>query len=208
MGSWYTYKVRGVNGSKRTDFSEEETVLYNPFVDVSPVSDYFTYVAWAYNSEIVNGLTSDHTRFDLLGKCTRTQFCIMLWRMAGKPSTTGMSCPFTDLGSVSTNNKKGIIWCYNKGIVNGTSATTFNPSGDITRAQLAIMLWKMAGKPKTTGMSCPFTDLDELTSNNKKAVIWCYNKGMIPSITGTLFEPKTKGTRALLTEMLYGYAHN
>ena len=204
MGTWYNYKVRGVNGSEYTDFSEEEIVLYNPFVDVSPVSEYFTYVSWAYNNEIVNGLTSDHTRFDLLGNCTRTQFCIMLWRLAGKPSTAGMSCPFVDISSVSANNRKGIIWCYNKKIVNGVDATHFNPNGNITRAQLAIMVWKYAGQPKIGSMTCPFTDIGSLSSNNRKAIIWCYNNGLIPSISGTLFEPSAKGTRALLTEMLYG----
>jgi hypothetical protein len=204
MGTWYGYKVIGVNGDDYSGFSELEEVLYNPFVDVSPVSEYFTYVSWAYNNEIVNGLSSDHTRFDLLGKCTRTQFCIMLWRMAGKPSTAGMSCPFVDISSVSANNRKGIIWCYNKKIVNGVDSTHFNPSGDITRAQLAIMVWKYAGQPKIGSMTCPFTDIASLSSNNKKAIIWCYNKGLIPSITGTLFEPSAKGTRALLTEMLYG----
>ncbi len=122
----------------------------------------------------------------------------------GKPDP-GNAAPFTDLGGLSSNNVKGITWCYNQKIVNGTSSTTFNPNGDISRRNLAIMIWKMAGQPSTSGMTCPYTDLGSLSSNNKKAVIWCYNKGLIDSITGTLFEPNASGTRALLAEMLYGY---
>ncbi|MBQ6654670.1 MAG: S-layer homology domain-containing protein [Erysipelotrichaceae bacterium] len=202
MGTEYTYKVRANLGGNWTDYSDELTVVFNPFDDVFEDTDDFDRVAWAYNNDIVNGIG---TSFKLSGNCTRTQFCIMLYKMAGKPSIKGMDCPFTDLEGVSTNNRKGIIWCYNKGIVNGTSATTFNPSGNITRAQLAIMVWKMAGQPKVTGMTCPYTDIDSLTANNKKAIIWCYNNGLINSITGTKFKPSTKGTRALLTEMLYGY---
>ncbi|MBQ6655115.1 MAG: leucine-rich repeat protein [Erysipelotrichaceae bacterium] len=207
MGYEYKYAVRAFYSSTQNpkNYYDELTVIYNPFSDVVEGTTSFTHVAWAYNNEIVSGLTNDKTRFGLTGRCTRTQFCIMLWRMDGKPSTTGLKCPFTDIDDVTPNNRKGIIWCYNEGIVNGTSPTTFAPSGDVTRAQLAIMMWKMAGQPSTVGMSCPFTDLDTLTANNKKAVIWCYNMGMISSITGTRFKPKTKGTRALLTEMMYGY---
>ncbi len=204
MGRTYYYRVRSEAQGRWSDYSEVHSLMRNPFVDVPEETEDFVHVAWAYNNGIVNGLSSDHTLFGLGGYCTRTQFCIMLWKMNHKPSTAGMSCPFTDLGGLSANNKKGIIWCYNQKIVNGTSATTFAPNGNITRAQLAIMVWKMAGQPKVTGMSCPYTDLASLSANNQKAVIWCYNNGLIDSITGTQFAPSTKGTRALLTEMLYG----
>ncbi len=129
----------------------------------------------------------------------------MLWKLAGKPSTAGMECPFTDLEGVTENNRRAIVWCYNQMIVDGTSETTFNPKGNITRAQLAIMVWKMAKRPKIGSMTCPYTDIAGLTNNNQKAIIWCYNNGLIESITGTTFNPRAKGTRALLTEMLYGY---
>ncbi|MBQ6653926.1 MAG: S-layer homology domain-containing protein [Erysipelotrichaceae bacterium] len=181
----------------------EVYVIFNPFEDVPMNSPGFSHISWAYNEGIVNGTSS--TTFSPEGNCTRTQFCIMLYKMAGKPSVDGLTCPFTDLDGITGNNLKGIIWCYNQGIINGTSETTFSPKGKITRAQLAIMIWKMAGKPNVTGMSCPFTDLDGLSSNNKKAVIWCYNNYMFERILGSKFRPKTKGTRALLVDMLYNY---
>ncbi len=206
MGTIYSYRVRAhkADGSY-SNYSRELELDFSPFTDVEYGTRDYEHVRWAYNNGIVNGLSNDHTRFGLEGRCTRAQFCIMLWKMAGKPDVTGMECPFTDLSGVTDNNRKAIIWCYNQKIVNGTSPTTFAPSGDITRAQLAIMVWKMAGQPKVTGMSCPYEDLGSLSANNQKAVIWCYNKGLIDSLTGTSFSPKTKGTRALLTEMLYGY---
>ena len=205
MGTSYTYVVKAIQAGECIAVSDELTVVFNPFCDVPFNTEDFTRVAWAYNNAIVNGLSDDHTKYDLTGACTRTQFCIMLWKMAGKPSTKGMKCPFKDISGVTANNRKAIIWCYNQGIVNGTSKTTFNPNGEITRAQLAIMLYKMAGKPLVQGMDCPYNDLDGLTSNNKKAVIWCHNMPLIDSITGSLFSPDTEGTRSLLTEMLYGY---
>jgi hypothetical protein len=206
MGETYTYVVKAMFNGEYIAISDELTVMYNPFIDVPNYSFSFTHVAWAYNHRIVNGLSNADNLFGLTNRCSRVQFCYMLWNMNGKPSTIGMSCPFTDIDGVSANNKKAIIWCYNQKIVNGTSATTFAPKGDITRAQLAIMIWKMAGQPSVEGMSCPYTDLGSLSANNQKAVIWCYNNHLIDSITGTKFSPKTKGTRALLVEMLYGYS--
>jgi surface protein len=216
MGTEYTYKVRGYLGGEGTgqlrgnesgewsEFSDEITVIYNPFIDVPTDSDSFIHVAWAYNHNIVNGVSGVNNLFNLYGNCLRRNFCFMLWNMMGKPNP-GKTTPFKDLTGLSSNNVKGITWCYNQKIVNGTSSTTFNPNGDISRRNLAIMLWKLAGQPSTSGMTCPYTDLGSLTANNKKAVIWCYNKGLINSITGTLFEPNASGTRALLAEMLYGY---
>ena len=205
MGKIYYYRVRMYAEGSWGAWTDVEHLMRNPFTDVFEGTDDFTYVAWAYNNDIVNGISSSNHLFNLTGRCTRTQFCIMLWKMNGRPSVDGMSCPFTDIDDVTANNQNGIIWCYNQGIVNGTTPTTFAPSGNITRAQLAIMVYKMAGMPSVAGMTCPFTNLDGLTSNNKKAVIWCYNNGLIDSITGTRFSSKTRGTRALLTEMLYWY---
>ncbi|MCR5066691.1 MAG: S-layer homology domain-containing protein [Erysipelotrichaceae bacterium] len=207
MDTWYTYKVRGVNGTAHSDFGREIEVYYNPFSDVSPDDAVYPYIVWAYNNQIVNGTSS--TTFEPTGDCERMNFCIMLWKIKNKPYQ-GKKTPFKDLGGLSTNNVKAITWCYNKKIVNGYTKTQFKPHNKITRAQLAIMIWKMAGKPSVEGMDCPYTDIevtDSFTANNRKAVIWCYNKGLIGSITGDRFDPDKEGTRALLTEMMYGYVH-
>ncbi|MBQ6654097.1 MAG: choice-of-anchor J domain-containing protein [Erysipelotrichaceae bacterium] len=205
MGDYYEYSVEAVEDDAIFVESKGVEALYNPFpVDVYEGTATFTHVAWAWNNNIINGLSNNHSKFGTENLCRRSQFCYMLWRMAGSPSVSG-SVPFTDLGDLSGNNKKALIWCYQEGIVNGTSATTFAPSGDINRAQLAIMVWKMAGQPKIGSMTCPYTDIDGLTSNNKKAVIWCYNNGLIDSIGDVAkFQPKAKGNRALLAEMMYG----
>ncbi|MBQ6653927.1 MAG: S-layer homology domain-containing protein [Erysipelotrichaceae bacterium] len=176
---------------------------FNPFADVVTYSDDYYAIAWAYNNAIVKGTGT--TTYSPYNNCTRAQFCIMLWKLYGQPSTSGLSCPFKDLDSLSANNQKAVIWCYNQGIINGTSSTTFAPKNKITRTQLTLMLWKLAGKPSVAGLSCPFTDISNLTPNNQKAIIWAYNNDIDYGTGSTTFSPNVRGTRAQLTNMLYGY---
>ncbi|MCR5067920.1 MAG: DUF2436 domain-containing protein [Erysipelotrichaceae bacterium] len=206
MGSTYVYQVKAIVGTDVVAESKPVEILYNPFSDVSESSYYFDYIAWAFNHKIVNGVAGTVDQFNPQGDCERMNFCYMLWKMMGTPKP-GKKSPFKDLGDLSANNVKAITWCYNKKIVAGFTKTTFKPHNSITRAQLAIMVWKTAGKPSVTGLSCPYTDIeisDTMTPNNQKAIIWCYNYGLIDSISGDKFQPDLEGTRELLTEMLYG----
>ena len=206
MGSTYVYEVKAIVGTDVVAESKPVEILYNPFSDVSDSSYYFDFIAWAFNHKIVNGVAGTVDQFNPQGDCERMNFCYMLWKMMGTPNP-GKKSPFKDLGGLSNNNVKAITWCYNKKIVAGYTKTTFKPHNSITRAQLAIMIWKTAGKPAVTGLDCPYTDIEvtpDFTANNRKAVIWCYNYGLIDSISGDKFQPDLEGTRELLTEMLYG----
>jgi hypothetical protein len=204
MGKEYRYQVRGIyEDSVPTGYSLL-TVVYNPFVeDIVEGTDTFTHVAWAYNAYIVDGISNSTTRFGPEGRCTRTQFALMLWRMNNKPDVTGLECPFEDLEGLTANNRRGIIWCYNNDIIKGTSPTTFAPKGKITRTQLCLMLYRMADMPSVAGLENPFTDISDVSANNRKAIIWCYHNGLIDGITETEFQPTVKGTRAELVRMLY-----
>ncbi len=171
------------------------------FLDVLPGDSWNKAVNWAVDNGIVNG-TSD-TTFSPKNPCTRAQMALMLYRLAGKPAVDTSTNPFSDLPS-NAGIKKAIIWAYNEGIVNGSNGK-FNPNGNVTRAQLAIMLWKMAGKPSVAGIECPFEDLEGLSSNNVKAITWAYDKGIVKGTSATTFGPAANCTRGQLVIMLYRY---
>ena len=174
----------------------------NPFTDVFASSPYYTAILWAYNNGIVRG-TSD-TTFSPDDSCTRVQFSLILYRLAGTPDVSGLTNPFRDLGGLSSGQKRAITWAYNRGIINGTSSTTFNPNGSVTRAQLVLMLYKMAGMPYIgSGSSSPFTDIYGLTTNNKNAVVWAYNYGVVKGTSSTTFSPYDPCTRGQLVLILY-----
>ena len=78
---------------------------------------------------------------------------MMLWKMNGRPEVSGKN-PFKDVTGKKTI--KAILWALNEGII--VSGKTFDPEGEISRAQIVMMLWKMSGSPSDTGTS-PFTDV-------------------------------------------------
>ena len=177
--------------------------IFNPFDDIRYIGEDFRNVSWAYNNSIIGG--TSETSFSPKANCTRAQFCLMLYKMYGKPSVTIPSkLPFSDISTQTANTKKAIIWCYNKGIIAGSNGK-FNPKGKIKRSQLVVMLYKLAGKPSVTGMECPFTDISSLTSNTRNAIIWAYNLDMDYGLKSVVFGPNEYGTRSQLTKMLYHY---
>jgi len=156
------------------------------------------YVSWAYEKGIVTG-TGAHT-FTPDSSCTKLQFVMMLWKMNGSKTIKGAECPFTDV--TGSKAQKAVTWAVTEGIIN--KGTKFNPGSFLTRAQIVMMLWKMAGSPEVSGTN-PFSDVEgaKLT----KAVLWAYNngKGITKGTSATTFSPENNCTRVQLVTFLYKY---
>ncbi len=147
------------NGTSATTFSPDEgctraqvvTFLWratgkpdpasseNPFSDVKEGAYYYNAVLWAVENGITNG-TSDKT-FSPDETCTRAQIVTFLWRYEEQPALTGTNNPFADV-KPSAYFGSAVLWAVEKGITNGTSATTFDPEDTCTRAQVVTFLYR------------------------------------------------------------------
>lgn len=108
--------------------------------------------------------------------------------------------PFTDVAKDAWYYNE-LSYCYNKGITAGTTATTFSPNSTVTRAQLATFLYRMAGQPKVTGKTEPFTDVaDSFWAHD--AIVWAYNAGVVKGVSSTSFQPNSPVTRGQAVTML------
>ena len=116
------------------------------------------------------------------------------------PNPTPSGLPFTDVKSGSWYYDD-VAYVYNKGIMNGMSATTFAPEGTTTRAQFATVLYRLAGTPDVTGKTTPFTDLT--ASWYQDAVTWAYNVGIVNGTSKTTFDPDSPVTREQMVAMLW-----
>lgn len=114
-----------------------------PFKDVVKGSYYETAVLWAVENGITYGTGA--TTFSPDATCNRAQFATLLWRSQGKPDA-GTANPFTDVAE-GTYYTDAVLWAAENGITEGTSATTFSPYGDCTRAQTVTFLYRcLSGK--------------------------------------------------------------
>ncbi|MDD4843287.1 MAG: S-layer homology domain-containing protein [Anaerotignum sp.] len=122
--------------------SPEPTAVNCPFTDVSKQAYYFKAVLWAVENDITSGATA--TTFAPNKTVTRGQTVTFLWRGAGKPMAT-IANPYTDVVK-DAYNYNAILWAAEKGITQGTSATTFSPDTPCTRGQIVTFLYKYMGK--------------------------------------------------------------
>ena len=113
-----------------------------PFTDVAAASYYAQAVAWAVENGITKG-TSD-TTFSPDAHCSRAQIVTFLWRAQKSPVVTAAN-PFADV-SVDAYYVNAIQWAVSEGVTTGTSAVTFSPDADCTRAQIVTFIWRALGK--------------------------------------------------------------
>jgi len=122
--------------------SPEPAGTANPFTDVSSGAYYCKAVLWAREKGIVMGTSA--AIFSPDAAVTRAQFVTFLWRAAGSPAPTGTR-NFTD-ADADACYYQALQWAAGQGIVVGTTATAFTPAAACTRAQIAVFLFRYAGK--------------------------------------------------------------
>lgn len=122
--------------------SPEPTATTCPFADVSTDAYYYKAVLWAVEKGITKG-TGD-TTFSPDDTCTRAQVVTFQWRTAGSPAMTTAN-PFTDVGS-GQYYTDAVLWAVSGKITEGTTATTFSPTQNCTRAQIVTFLYRQLGK--------------------------------------------------------------
>ena len=110
------------------------------FVDV-PANEYYAKaVAWAIEQVITKGTSA--TTFTPDAVCTRGQIVTFLARFAGvADEATGYTHGFTDVKSTDYFNN-AVAWAKDNKVTEGTSATTFSPNDDCTRAQVVTFLYR------------------------------------------------------------------
>ena len=91
-----------------------------------------------------------------------------------------------------------------QGIFNGTAKNVFSPSGELTRAQLAALLYRAAGKPAVSS-DAPFTDLPEAGSWSRDAIVWAYDNGVLKGYGDGSVKPEKSVGRAELGCMIARY---
>lgn len=115
---------------------EPETTVC-PFTDVTPDKYYYDAVLWAVENGITSGTSA--TTFSPNATVTRAQNVTFLWRYDGSPVVSSGS--FADVPA-DAYYASAVAWTVSEGVTNGTSATTFGPDANCTRAQIVTFLYR------------------------------------------------------------------
>ena len=175
------------------------------FTDVEENGWYHTGVDFMVKNGFMNGVADD--AFDVDGNLTRAQLVTILYRIAGEPESTATN-PFADVadGQWYTN---AVIWAAENGIVKGVNTTTFAPNDQITREQIATILFRYAKAEKVEGKLAGFPDAGKVSDYAADAVAWAVEQGLINGISEsdgkTYLAPQETATRAQIAVILMRY---
>ena len=185
------------NENQATDVEENDS-KYVAFSDVKQTDWFYGYVKTVQEKGLMMGVSE--TDFAPNAKLTRAMFVTILYRMAGEPETT--SSKFSDIEE-EIWYERAVGWASANGIVTGISEAEFAPNTDITREQMAVIVFRYA---KYTGLdteavtkdTTPLShnDVFEVSDWAKEAMHYCIAAGIINGDENGNLLPHNTATRA------------
>ncbi len=199
-----------VNGAQPGGCDGGASCPSRPFRDVDTGSWYHAGVDYAIARGLMNGVGNG--MFEPDSPMTRAMLVTVLWRYAG--SVEEGTNTFSDVPSNEWYTK-AVAWAKHNNIVNGTSDTTFEPDGNITREQMAAILFRYAGSvgadtSARSGLD-GFPDGYKVSGYAKQALSWCVAEGIITGSAdgGHIYlDPQGNATRAQVATIFMRYIQN
>ena len=172
------------------------------FTDLISTQWYYTGVRWAVDRGLMAGISG--TVFSCNTSMTRAMMATVLYRYEGEPDTDYVLA-FLDVPSGQWYSLP-ISWAADKGIVNGIGGGKFGLNNQITREQIATMLYRYAGEYRGLDVSArgdltAFPDADDVSAYAREALSWAVGAGIIGGSDGWLL-PQDNATRAQVALML------
>ena len=180
-----------------------------PFKDVDTSYWGYSAIKYMYDRKYISGTTS--TTFSPEMKLTRGMLVTILHNMEGKPYVSGTT-KFPDVQNSKEYYYNAVKWASANNLVSGYSSGKnkgkFGPDDNITREQLAVILWKYSKykgtyKDKTADYS-KFSDSKNISDFAKKGMNWAVGAGVITGSNGKL-SPQGNATRTEAVSMIYKY---
>ena len=192
-----------------TETPEDKKTVTEIFTDV--YKDWYTdYVQYVYDNGLMTGIKGT-TKFQPNANITKAQVAQVLYNMENQPAIDSIQV-FTDLKDVYASEwyADAVAWAYGTGVVTGDlNAKKFFPNADVTREQLALMMYRYADyKGYDVKTSCNLEGLKnaENTSNWALAgVKWAVGEGLISGIEKDGVKdlaPQGNATRAQVAAIL------
>ena len=199
--------VANAESERMEEDGESEAPDYS-FDDVPHDAWYYDAVQWNAKRKLFNGTSA--TQFSPEDSMTRAMLVTVLWRLENQPAATGKA-PFTDIRK-GDYYEPALDWAFENGVVNGVSATRFDPDGNVTREQIATILFRYAQKKgydtQARADLSAFPDHKSVSGYAQDALAWANASGLINGTDeghGVFLDPIGNATRAQVAAILMRY---
>ena len=207
----YTFTMPGGKVSIDATFAEKDTkddnqnnnteTKENPFVDVKTSDWFYGSVLKAYEEGWMSGTSA--VTFAPNASTTRGMIVSVLYRLEGSPEAGDST--FTDV-KAGAYYAKAVAWAAENGIVGGYGDGTFGPNDEITREQLAAILYRYAqfkgyDVSKKADLTA-YSDYAQVSAYAKDAVAWANAAGILSGTSATTLSPRDHATRAQVAAIL------
>ncbi len=205
VGAVKTYTIDKLTVSTRIEVEFTDGKL--PFTDVHETDWFYNDVLFVYEEGLFAG-TSD-TTFSPNASMTRAMLVTVLYRLEGEPAVSGRS-GFSDV-TFNSYYEDAVTWAADNGIVNGTSTTMFSPNANVTREQMAAILYRYAQYKKyntaaSSGLN-GFTDHASVSGYATASLEWAVAEKLVNGSAGKLM-PTGNATRAQVAAILHRFVEN
>ncbi|MBE6944629.1 MAG: hypothetical protein E7459_00895 [Ruminococcaceae bacterium] len=178
----------------------------NDFTDVTENAWYHDAVDYVVLRGMMKG--KGNGEFAPAANLTRAELVTVLYRMTGEPSVDGLVNPFADVPA-GTWYTDAVVWAYHTGVVNGMSEDTFAPNANITREQIATILYRYAGAEEAPEDALTgYTDAGAISPWAVEAMRWAVSADIINGMTINALAPQGNATRGQIATILMRYCEN
>lgn len=205
VGAVGTYTYRSLQIYSRIDVTFSDSKL--PFTDVRTSDWFYEDVAFVYSEGIFSGTSA--VTFSPNASMTRAMLVTVLYRLEGEPAVNGRS-GFVDV-TRNSYYEDAVTWAADNDIVNGTGNLTFSPNANVTREQMAAILYRYAQYKRyhisASASLTGFSDAASVSTYAKTPLSWAVAEGLVKGTDGRLL-PKGSATRAQVAAILHRFVEN
>ncbi len=205
------YYIQGKEGWTTPTWMGYRTATWNgDFIDVSNNAWYANSVNYVIKNSLMNGMSS--ITFEPETSMSRAMLVTVLWRYAGQPEAGANTFSDVENGQWYTD---AVAWAAENGIVGGVGNNQFAPNGNITREQLATILFRYCSSvgidTSARADLSAFPDSAKISPYAKDAISWAVSVGLITGTkvgNSTYLDPQGNATRAQVATILMRFIEN
>ena len=200
----YTFVMPASKVTVKATFLEGEAL---PFTDVNEDSWFYNAVSFVLQEGMMNGTADDTFSPNL--NTTRGMIVTILYRLENEPAVSGNPFGDVETGKYYAN---AVVWAAANDIVNGYGEGIFGPEDNITREQLAAILYRYATSKgydvSATGDLSAFADGATASDWATTALSWAVSNGIMNGKGDGVLDPTGNATRAEAAQMLMNFCKN